>query len=499
MKKNISGIILTFIIANFFIQIIPLAYSAEYLEYDPVSNTCIVTPTGADDTLNLIEAFNTVISGGSNGTVQLVEGVYTISDEIVVVNFDGWFQGAGMGKTVIENIDTDFWPHRKVENFPELAGLFVFYQTDETPRSLRFSDMTIRVQGKTEPYYGFTGMNVIEIYGRVNLDNEDIYDTEINTICENMRFEGKRIEAFHGYNTINTFTVGGEMFVTDNWYFKPITGVHVVNNCTFINVGGGPKYNSLKGTLVMKNNRLENVTYGLIEYDPLNLGYEGNSIYKNNHISGVLLDGFWLSSAKNTILEKNTISGCLFGNGINMVNCINTHIQDNIISYCNQSGIHIQGSTNNTYENNALYGNGLDFNWDGKGSNSFYDEISNSNWIVIINQLVEEIKDIQDELNDANTIIAVQETELVEANLMITSLNNQISSLEDQIISQEDQISSLEDQIISQDDQISAINTEISDMKQQIKSMLTYTTAAVIILAVGILTGAIGYITGKRT
>ena len=230
MKKNISGIILTFIIAIFFIQIIPLAYSAEYLEYDPASNTCIVTPTGEDDTLNLIEAFNTVVSGGLNGKVQLVEGLYTISDEIVVVNFDGWFQGAGMGKTIVENVDSDFWPHRKDENFPELARLFMFYQTDETPRSLRFSDMTIRVQGQTEPYYGFTGMNIFEIYGRVNFDNEDIYDTEINTICENMRFEGKRIEAFHGYNTINTFTVGGEMFVTDNWYFKQITGVHVVNN-----------------------------------------------------------------------------------------------------------------------------------------------------------------------------------------------------------------------------------------------------------------------------
>ena len=265
--------------------------------------------------------------------------------------------------------------------------------------------------------------------------------------------------------------------------------------------------------MFIKNNRLENVTYGLIEYDPLNLGYEGNSIYKNNQISSVLLDAFWLASAKNTILEKNTISGSLFGNGINMANCINTHIHDNIISDCNQSGINIQGSTNNTYENNVLYGNGLDFNWDGKGTNLFNDEISNSNWIAIINQLIEENKNIQDELNDANSIIAVQETEIVEANSMISSLNNQISSLEDQISSledqissqedqissQEDQISSLEDQISSQEDQISAINTEISDMKQQKKSMLTYTTAAVIILAVGILTGAIGYITGKRT
>ena len=149
-----------------------------------------------------------------------MEGVYTITEEVVVVGFDGWFHGAGKDKTTVENAYTETWPHRDVEYFPELASLFLFYQIDNLTRPLKFSDMTIKVHGKTYDYDGFTGLNCIDVVAYVNGDKEDFYTSEINTILERMHFEGEALDTWHAYNVISTFQAVGEMVVTDTWYFK---------------------------------------------------------------------------------------------------------------------------------------------------------------------------------------------------------------------------------------------------------------------------------------
>ena len=58
--------------------------------------------TGNEDTDNLLAAFSQAKAAGPGATVQLVEGQYTIG-MIEVRDFDGYFVGAGKGKTIISN------------------------------------------------------------------------------------------------------------------------------------------------------------------------------------------------------------------------------------------------------------------------------------------------------------------------------------------------------------------------------------------------------------
>ena len=167
--KKMNRIIVVLILLNSLFMPLNGVYSSEYRQYDEENNTVTLYPTGVDDTENLKAAFQTVIDGGPGGTVMLSEGEFTISEEIVVVNFDGSFKGAGMDKTIVKNKYTESWPHCTEEYFPDIAGLFLFYQTDEQVHSYHISDMKIVVQGKTYEYGAFIGLNIFTIVGRCNL------------------------------------------------------------------------------------------------------------------------------------------------------------------------------------------------------------------------------------------------------------------------------------------------------------------------------------------
>ncbi|MDZ7608613.1 MAG: hypothetical protein U5K79_24190 [Cyclobacteriaceae bacterium] len=65
-----------------------------------------VDPPGLDDTENLVQAFADAKAAGLGATVQLNEGTYYI-DFILVKEFSGTFNGAGMGKTIIKPVA---WP-----------------------------------------------------------------------------------------------------------------------------------------------------------------------------------------------------------------------------------------------------------------------------------------------------------------------------------------------------------------------------------------------------
>ena len=203
--KNIKKILVIVLVLALLTPVIGV-FSTENFHYDETNNIVTLYPTGTDDTENLISAFQTVIDGGPGGTVQLVEGEFTISEEIVVVNFDGYFKGNGMQKTVLKNKYTEEWPHRTEEFFTEVASLFLFYQTDELVHNYHISDMKIVVQGKTTEYDSFFGINVFDIVGRVNGDKSDFYETELNTFIENVFFQGSKIDAWHVGNTINPYS-----------------------------------------------------------------------------------------------------------------------------------------------------------------------------------------------------------------------------------------------------------------------------------------------------
>jgi len=501
MKKKILTLLLaTLITLTLATASIPFGFTSEYVIYDSESNVCVVHPTGEDDTSNLREAFETVVAGGVGGEVELVEGVYTISEEIVVVGFDGWFHGAGKDKTTVENAYTEDWPHRDVEYFPEVAGLFLFYQTDNITRTLKFSDMTINTHGKTYEYDGFTGMNCIDVVAYVNGDKEDFYTSEINTIFERMHFEGEALDTWHGYNVINTIQATGEMVVTDTWYFKPITGVHTVTDCTFKNVGAGLAIRSNNGNVTIRDNILEDVVFGLFIYDAGDYANKGITLITDNKISGGILHLLYLTDYENVVIERNTLSGSMFGNGIYCWSSDYNYIHNNEITGCGGSGISLEESTKNVIVRNALTDNTVDMSSDGYGVNFWMgNDYTSADNVTHVDSIVEEMMEKETQLSEANEDITDLGGELQSANALITGLEDDLEEADAQLSDLEDDLGEANTQITSLESQLASVQSENADLESRVASSLSYTMSIAIAVVFAIVAGAAGYLVAKRT
>jgi len=79
-----------------------------------------VSPSGDDDTDELMTAFDDAKAAGPGSTVQLAEGEYHIGF-VLVEDFNGTFKGAGMGKTIIiPNMDLPYLDMYAQNLAPEL-------------------------------------------------------------------------------------------------------------------------------------------------------------------------------------------------------------------------------------------------------------------------------------------------------------------------------------------------------------------------------------------
>lgn len=243
---------------------VSVSTAGPYVIYRERSNTCIVYPSGGDDTANIQEAFDLVTAKGS-GRVQLVAGEYTVNEEIVVVNFDGMFTGAGASRTTLKTTDREDWPHRDEQYFPTVASVFLFYQNDMEERTIQISDMTVEVHAIADPYGMFFGLNVFDIYGYVDgVVTED--ETPLNTVLARVKIYGDTANDWPFVNTVNPFQVGGEPHVDGGWIFEPIKGSHTVKNCYFDTLGGAVKYNSVKGKIDVKQNIIKDCFAGIVLY-----------------------------------------------------------------------------------------------------------------------------------------------------------------------------------------------------------------------------------------
>ncbi len=481
MSKKIS------ILIFFLISLAPvyLVNSEEYINYDPVTNVCVLSPTGVDDTENLREAFSLVVAGGPGGEVYLEEGTFIISDKFIIVNFDGWFHGAGKDKTVIENKDTDTFPHYDLETFPDLSGVFLFYQTDDTVRTLKFSDMTIKFHGQTYDYNGFTGVNIIDVCGKVTSDLDDFYDTEIHTIIENMHFEGEELDTWHAYNVISSFQVEGQPVVTDTWYFKPVSGTHVARDCTFSKVGGGIGYRSLNGEATIENNVLEDVVFALINYDAGNKAKEGRAVWRNNKINRGILDAFWIEGAENNLFVDNEIDGMIAGNGIGLYNSKGCQVIGNHITNCGGAGISLSGSSYNTIYDNYLDENNVDIQWDGTGENYWIDNDYESTGE---HSITETVSTKYTDLNDELTSTLAEKSDLMDD---LNDANAEIETLESDVESMESELSELENELTT-------ANSMINNLESQLASKISYSATGIIAVFAAIVFWFVGFYLGKK-
>lgn len=324
------------------------------VEISDSSNICIVYPTGGDDTANIQEAFDLVTADGV-GRVKLVTGEYTVNEEIVVVNFDGSFIGAGQGKTILKTTYRDDWPHRDVDPFPEVASVFLFYQTDMVQRRVKICDMTVEVHATTYDYGGFFGLNVFDIYG--NIDGEVTSDeTPLDTMLKRVSIIGDTAEAFPFTNVVNTFQVGGEPHLDgSDWSFEPITGTHFVVDCLFDTVGASVKYNSVNGRIHVNHNEIKDNLVGIWLFfcDTTDAPIRKIS---NNEISGSNWIGIAVWGSNSFKIQHNSISD-------------------------GEIGIEMWGSDGNRIKNNILSGNNLDLSWDQTGDNVWKNNVYDTqNW-----------------------------------------------------------------------------------------------------------------------
>ncbi len=116
-----------------------------------------VYPTGADDTENLMQAFANAQAAGPGSVIRLVTGQYTIGF-IEVLEFDGFLQGAGKGKTIISNLPDlpceELWLDNLMPALLKFIG-----------GNVAVSDMTIRIHDGDPCAYGPVNESV---YGDLN-------------------------------------------------------------------------------------------------------------------------------------------------------------------------------------------------------------------------------------------------------------------------------------------------------------------------------------------
>jgi hypothetical protein len=251
----------------------------------PEGNIFTVLPTGIDDTDNLQCAFDQAVVNGPGSTVKLEEATYYISRTVDVVNFDGFFVGAGKDLTIIRNLDDVPFPLIE-EPFPHpepvfrYPVLFRFYQDQNgSPSSLDFSDLTIQVKGKSVPwsYHGlgpFEVMIIIEIVGKVT-GVEDFKTSTVNTSFDNMGFEGEASDfTFRGVNVVESVYIHGEAFnefIDGLWYLKyhkPLIGNHSVTDCTLRNAHAAiGLWNISDSDLRVERSYFEYVDYATLLFD----------------------------------------------------------------------------------------------------------------------------------------------------------------------------------------------------------------------------------------
>jgi hypothetical protein len=339
--------------------------------------TFTVMPTGTDDTANIQCAFDEAVAAGPGATVELIKGTYYTA-QIVVRDFVGSFMGAGMKKTVVQNLPnldvtvTDFLgtePCRidecddDAEDGPGTwPTIFSFIGGDFT-----VSQMTIRAVGE-EPTAGwsFFGLNYTELSSAIV-----VLGPEARISVNRVQVEGEETEGVFGYNLINgIFPEGnfggncdpqkGAFTVTNSTFLKVYDAVPVavtenyrafISHNTFENVGASVEGCYLPDTdIEFSHNKVDGIA-GFLLYDcplfecgeyqePLPaIGLKDSTLLiTNNKFSGgdgVVLDISFAGDVK-CLLRGNNVS-TLEGRGIylgpNTNNCvvIGSGRKDNIV------------------------------------------------------------------------------------------------------------------------------------------------------------------------
>jgi hypothetical protein len=274
------------------------AYDEDYVFYDPFTNTYTVLPTGVDDAANLQDAFDAAVSTGPASTVQLLEGIYTISHTIHVVNFDGWFRGEGKGDTIIQTVN-GFLPDLPSPEEPlRWPEVFLFSQDSECgATTIRVEDMSVYIVGSSA--LGIP-LDVFGIYGKLT-GVPDFEPSYLSVYFDRVEIRGERGIYPKGLgfwdsdsNVVWGIIVRGELIVPED-YRKPLLGAYSVTECDFKSIWYAMGFRLSDSTLHISHNTAEDVYAGLCDItDPSNTHVIVEDNYISSEAFGInIYHGYW--------------------------------------------------------------------------------------------------------------------------------------------------------------------------------------------------------------
>ncbi len=180
----------------------------------------VVNPSGGDDTPAVLEAFDNAKAAGPGSVVQLEEGTYHLNF-LEVREFNGKFNGAGRGKTIITTV-----PDLDVNTLIDLklnTILIRFVGGD-----VCMSNMTV-----TTPYGPLSTGKESYIDGLVGFSARTYQYTSMNdyikAVVDNVGFKGHWENTLHGLKA--EFGTRANARIPGGW---PLSYMEIsVNNCSF--------------------------------------------------------------------------------------------------------------------------------------------------------------------------------------------------------------------------------------------------------------------------
>ncbi len=299
--------------------------------------------SGVTDTVLIQTAFDNAVEHRGS-TVKLGPGTFYLNKEIVAVNFDGSFRGAGKGKTIIQNTEDHPFPLLSDPIFgldgPQHVGfaqMFLFYQDADTestahhPYTIKISDLTIHVVRESEAWQipgwpdGWpdpTSINPIMTAGIARMEYVEGEISYFNLFCQRLEIEGIISSSYFFFGSS---AANGIQFAGSNWlYMSQLTGAFSVKDCNFKSISCGiVALGVFKDSLLnIQHNTFDGVVWGMELYP-------GNTlcIIANNDMQGVgtlpsLLGGIGINLMQQTagpgkiLIIRNTIECADFAIGM---------------------------------------------------------------------------------------------------------------------------------------------------------------------------------------
>jgi hypothetical protein len=270
------------------------------LKAGPAGEVFIVTPSGADDTPAILEAFNNAKAAGPGSVVQLCQGEYFLGF-LEIRDFYGSFKGAGKNQTIItamNNLDLD--PILDQGQYPDLikfvgGDVMIGHFTLQTPPG------RISVGGPNRGY-------IVSLMN-FSANNAQYYPLDenrsINVVLDNVCFKGQILndpdEGYPGFNY--NYNCGFALGTADDyrgWEGEPVPRQKVdikVTNSEFDTFWVGAWFWSLKNSKIVlgeknKGNAFNNIEFstGIVEGRDNEALFAGNTFNVSALQTGLYLD-----------------------------------------------------------------------------------------------------------------------------------------------------------------------------------------------------------------